>query len=308
MNTKWVGLLLLAALIFGLLISAAARQSDDDAESRRVVLGFMQARERVKVKASSPIAPARPQQQAAGKPADPKDNKKASSKPLPQPNNRPSQQQPSTGATDEELLGFGLTLFQRNQNGNAQRVDASKAFRSGDQARLLIEPHTEGYLYIFHTENDGAAEMIYPSPFLKGGSNDVQAHKAYETPSRGERQFQWFEFFDPPATERLYIVLSREPLPDAPTGSALKSLCSNVNPRCLWKVPTDRWKQITAAVTAPARVGFSRSFGQEETAEEGEAIARGFGLPPKAPAPSVIYLSQNPKVDFFVRRIDLIHR
>jgi len=299
MNTKRWGLFLFSALVFSFIVSASARQSDDEAESRRVVLGFMQTREKVKSKAPLPNAPTRPQ------PAGPKDNKTASSKPSPQPGHHP----PASVATDdEERLGFGLTLFQRSKQGSAQRADVSKAFQSGDQARLMIEPHTDGFLYIFHTENDGAAEMIFPSPFLRGGANDVQAHRAYETPSRDERQFQWFEFFDPPATERLYIVLSRESLPDVPTGSALNSLCSNANPRCLWKVPAFRWKQIAAAVNAPARVGFSRSFGQEETAEESDAVSRGFGLPPKAPAPSAVYLSQNPKVEFFVRRIDLIHK
>lgn len=255
MRKRQTGWLIVPILCCCLLVSAAVheidQETDDEAESRRVVLGFMKGREK------TPQNPARRQVE-------------------------PRRERPVADEEDEPL-GFGLTIFQRNERGRAQRVPFSTIFHSGDAARLAVEPGADGFLYIFHTENDGPARMIYPSHFLREGLNKVDAHHPYEVPSRSERQFQWFEFFGKPATERLYVVLARKPLPEIPLGKALASLCGKENPRCLWTAPRAKWRQLTEGLQNPARVGTSREFGQEETAEEGEAFARDFGLPPGAP-------------------------
>ena len=62
----------------------------------------------------------------------------------------------STKATPQRI-GLGLTLFTRDTNGLAVRVDPAHEFRKGDRVRLLLETNTAGYLYIFNTTNGGQA-------------------------------------------------------------------------------------------------------------------------------------------------------
>ena len=56
-----------------------------------------------------------------------------------------------------------MTLFTRDSNGLAIRVDPDHVFRKGDRVRVLLETNTDGYLYIFNQTNDGPVVMIYPT-------------------------------------------------------------------------------------------------------------------------------------------------
>ncbi|MGH9855512.1 MAG: DUF4384 domain-containing protein, partial [Blastocatellia bacterium] len=118
-------------------------------------------------------------------------------------------------------IGLGYTLYQRAPSGEVARVRASQPFHEDDQVRFVIEPNTDGYLYIFYTENDGEPEMIFPDHRLSQGENQVKAHVPYEAPSRNARN-DWFIFTEnKPARLRLFIVISRQPLPNVPSGKDL---------------------------------------------------------------------------------------
>lgn len=278
--------LAISLLVFAWLCGVVIGQENAaEAESRRVVLGFMKGR----VQKAQRTEPSKPSSNLP--------------KPFPNPTVKPVNPDP-----DEESFGFGLTIFLRVADAAPRRVAPTTIFRQGDGARLLIEPSAAGFLYIFHTENSGPARLIYPSPFLRDGANAVVAHRPYEIPSRHESQFPWFEFFGQPATERLYIVLARQPLPDVPRGQALAALCAKENPRCLWPVPHGLWQRLVEGLAQPAHTGHSREFGLAETAEEQDALARDFGLPLAAPAPTLVYLSKRKDLEFFLRRVDLIHK
>src|ERR1041384_4824168 len=54
-------------------------------------------------------------------------------------------------------IGLGVTLFMRDTNGLAVRVDPDHVFRKGDRVRVLLETNSDGYLYIFNTTDDGPA-------------------------------------------------------------------------------------------------------------------------------------------------------
>jgi hypothetical protein len=79
-------------------------------------------------------------------------------------------------------IGIGYTLYMRDPEGNAIRVDPTREFRAGDRIRLSIESNTDGYLYIFHTENNGEPQMLYPDTRLEQGDNRIEAHVPYEIP------------------------------------------------------------------------------------------------------------------------------
>ena len=100
-------------------------------------------------------------------------------------------------------IGLGYTLYMRDSGGNAVRVDPAQEFHAGDRIRLSLETNTDGYLYIFHTENDNNPEMLYPDVHLEKGSNRVEAHVPYEIPWNEPGVENWFKFDANPANERL---------------------------------------------------------------------------------------------------------
>src|SRR5439155_26499072 len=161
-------------------------------------------------------------------------------------------------------IGLGYTLFMRNEFGKAVRADPSREFHNGDRVRVSLEPTVDGYLYIFHTENNGVPEMIYPDPRLDSGENIIDAHVPIEVPSSDEadERLQWFAFYGNGGVERLYIVVTRDPLPSVPIGENLVSYCATDKDRCPWHPSADVWARIQLGVRADIKVVNSSQFGQ----------------------------------------------
>lgn len=209
------------------------------------------------------------------------------------------------------LIGLGYTLYMRdNATGDALRVDPSREFHAGDRVRLALETNTDGYLYVFHTENNGDAEMIFPDARLRNGDNSVRAHVPYEVPSSSESSeaLRWFVFDQKPSNERLYIVVTRKPLPLVPAGSALISYCRADASRCPWKPDAAVWQSVIQSVMAPVRTVKASTYGAAETAAERDATVRGLGLDQNAPPPSVIRMSASSSMGLLVTSLDLVHK
>jgi len=207
-------------------------------------------------------------------------------------------------------LGIGYTLYQKDASDKPVRALLSQEFREGDAVRLVIEANTDGYLYVFHSENDGASRMIYPDVRLNGGDNRIRAHVPCEVPSRKEadRRFRWYYFDEKPTTERLYIAVTRKPLPGVLTREALVAHC-RANPQgCPWRPASATWNMLVAHAKEPTLVSLDRTSGQALTEVEGDAVERGLGLPADAPAPSVVKISASPKAGMLFTIVDLIHK
>jgi len=203
-------------------------------------------------------------------------------------------------------IGIGYTLYMRDSMGNAMRVDPTQEFHEGDRIRLSLETNTDGYLYIFHTENGGVPQLLYPDVRLSKGDNKIEAHVPYEIPWNEPGVENWFKFDANPANERLYVVLSRQPLPGVPVGSALVSYCDTN--RCPWQPPTGIWAQVNANASAKVRVSKSKTYGQKQSQLEQVATTRGIGLDQSAPEPSVIRMSASSDAPVLVTAVELIHR
>jgi hypothetical protein len=227
------------------------------------------------------------------------------------PGKRPSAGK--TGAAQKATwapLGLGYTLYQKDASGHPVRVDAAREFRAGDEVRLVIEANTDGYLYVFTAENGRDLQMIFPDWRLNGGDNRIAAHVPYEVPSSQEAdpRFQWFYFNQQAATEHLYVILSREPLPAVLAGNRLVAHC-RANPRhCPWRPSETAWRQLAARADTLARMSQSRAAGQAQTPDEAAAISRGLGLPPGAPAPSMVKMNVSAKAGLIMVRMELIHK
>ncbi|MDT5060259.1 MAG: hypothetical protein QOH63_718 [Acidobacteriota bacterium] len=203
-------------------------------------------------------------------------------------------------------LGLGYTLYKRDSMGNAVRVDPTQEFYAGDRIRLSLETNTDGYLYIFHTENNGEPEMLYPDARLGKGNNKIEAHVPYEIPWNEPGVENWFKFDANPANERLYIVVTRQPLPGVPVSSALVDYCGQN--RCPWQPPVGVWAQVRASGQAKVGVVKSAKYGQKQSQLEREATTRGLGLDQSAPEPSIIRMNASSNTAILVTAVDLIHK
>ncbi|GAC1446490.1 MAG: hypothetical protein NVSMB56_05670 [Pyrinomonadaceae bacterium] len=223
--------------------------------------------------------------------------------------NKNGRKSPSTASNSTDPLGLGYTLYMRDTNGDALRIDPAREFKTGDSIRIALESNIDGYLYIFHTENDGAAELLYPDAQLNDGDNFVGAHVPIEVPSNMsvDERLRWFQFDGNPAIEKLYIVLTREPIKGVPTKQALVKLCSGKK-TCTWKVTPAVWEKIKTEATAPVKVSKAKDEGQKQTGGEKEKTTRGLGLAADDPEPTVVRMSASSTTNVLVTAIDLVHK
>src|SRR5215510_14094180 len=211
-----LGLVCLCAVAIG--IAAPAFQDGDDVRG-----AFMTSRPKDKP-ANTGGTTAKPNRRRPknnpNKPPDKSSGKTGPSKPSPSPSG-------SSTPVNARRLGLGVTLFMRDSNGLAVRVDPDHVFRKGDRVRVLLETNTDGYLYIFNTTNDGPATMIYPDADLYEAGNYLQAHVPFEIPTStaAEERLRWFAFDDVAGTEHLFFVFTREPLNGIPLEDDLITFC-----------------------------------------------------------------------------------
>jgi hypothetical protein len=207
-------------------------------------------------------------------------------------------------------IGLGYTLFMRDPNGRSIRVEPGHEFHNGDRVRISLEPSIDGYLYVFHTEGDGPAEMIYPDPRLDGGENWIEAHVPIEVPSSQEsdERLRWFTFYGAASTEHLYVVVTRQPLPLVPTGDDLVNFCSANKDKCPWRPAVEVWVRVQDANKAEVKVVTTSTFGQSQTEKEQVATTRGLGLDQSAPQPAVIRMNVATNAAVLVTVLDLVHK
>ncbi|MEW5979671.1 MAG: DUF4384 domain-containing protein [Acidobacteriota bacterium] len=89
-------------------------------------------------------------------------------------------------------------------------VDPESVFRSGDRIRLNVQANDTGFLYIVLRGSSGRWSPLFPSKEILNGNNRVERGNQYEIPLGSV----WFAFDEQPGTEKLFIVLSRQPEPD----------------------------------------------------------------------------------------------
>jgi hypothetical protein len=207
-----------------------------------------------------------------------------------------------------QAIGLGYTLFMRDSDGRNVRVEPGHEFHNGDRVRISLEPNVDGYLYVFHTEGNGDPEMIYPDSRLDAGENWIEAHVPMEVPSseRPDERYHWFVFDNDPAIERLYVVVTREPLPAVPTGADLVKFCATN--KCPWRPLAEVWARLQDATKSEVKVVTSKTFGQSQTDSEKTATTRGLGLDKTAPQPTVIRMNAAPNASLLVTMMELVHK
>lgn len=206
-------------------------------------------------------------------------------------------------------IGLGMTLFTRDSNGLAVRVDPEHVFRKGDRVRVLLETNTDGYLYIFNKTNDGPVIMIYPDKDLDEAGNYIKAHIPWEIPSGAsdEERLRWLVFDENPGNERLFFVLTCEPLKNVPIEDELISFCNTASGNCPWRPSTEVWELISKEMQQPLTMDKNGKYGRAQTAPEQQAATRGLGLAKDDPEPSMIMMASS-KSGMLVATLDLVHK
>lgn len=220
----------------------------------------------------------------------------------------PSSSEPSK-PVNARRLGLGVTLFMRDSNGLAVRVDPDHVFQKGDRVRVLLETNADGYLYIFNTTDDGPATMIYPHADLDEAGNYLQAHVPFEIPTSlaAEERLRWFAFDEVAGTEHLFFVFTREPLSGLPIEDELIALCRDSKESCPVKPNAEVWAVVQKELQQPLKTDKTKQNGQTETASEQRATTRGLGLAKDDPQPSLVMMASSPRPTL-VATLDLIHK
>ncbi len=292
-------------LLLGSFVLPAPAQQDEE----NVRGAFLTSRPKEKpAKSSSAAKPVR------RRPKTVSTSSPGSKKPDSMPANPTSSSTPGKSGKEPKVLaqrlGLGLTLFARDTNGLAVRVDPSHEFRNGDNVRILLETNADGYLYIFNTTDGGEPSMIYPGAEIDDAGNYIQSHVPFEIPSSTAEQerLRWFRFDEVAGNERLYFVFTREPLPNVPIEDDLIAYCRERKSPCAWKPDTDTWAQVQQALNAPLKTNKSQTYGKKQTASEHVASSRGIGLSQKDPEPSLIMMAVSTGSQSLVTSLDLIHK
>lgn len=231
-------------------------------------------------------------------------------KPLKKPNVSQKKDVKNTGI-NKTALGLGYSLYLKGKNDEAIRVNPSREFQAGEAIRIVVEPNADGYLYVFHTENDGQATMVFPDARLKGGDNTVKAHVPYEVPSSDnpESYLQWFVFDEKSATEKLYLVFSKVPIDKIPNSEKLVSYCQNNKGACPWKPSDALWQELK--LSKESALKSSKSAGDQgeiQSTTEKRSIKETAPLGKESSAPTVVYMQRSINSDRLVTPVSLVHK
>jgi hypothetical protein len=215
---------------------------------------------------------------------------------------------PNAGSRPAGPIGIGYTVFIKGENGKPARVNPTREFQNGDKLRFVIESNTDGYLYIFHQENDGPPKMLFPDARLKWGDNRIEAHAQYEARSSQEPGDWWFNFVGPAATERFYLVVARTRLPSVWSGERLVNFCQKNPQACPWQPADATWKQLLAQATTKTRESRSQSFGNMPNEIEQKPIRRDVKLQPGDPAPALIKINASRAARIIMAMVEIVHK
>jgi hypothetical protein len=106
-------------------------------------------------------------------------------------------------------LALRYSILKRNESDEYLEVDPETVFRAGDRIRVSVQANDSAYLYIVQKGSSNSWDLLFPNEDTEHGSNRIERNRQYVIPS-GAR----FTFDDRPGTERLFIVVSRQPQED----------------------------------------------------------------------------------------------
>lgn len=208
-------------------------------------------------------------------------------------------------------LALGYTILMKDDTGRLYVADAAREFKTGDRFAVALETNADGYLYLFSAENGKSPELLFPNAQIDGGANAVQAHARATFPTGASAEVEYFiDVTDPPATEHLFIVFSRSPLADVPSGAALVKFCGKNLEDCAWQPTAAQWTRILAGAKG-GRVTEAKNMQLAQMtvpAVMPGTLQRGLKVKKDDPKPAIVRVNDSPDADLLVTEIVLTHK
>jgi Domain of unknown function (DUF4384) len=203
-------------------------------------------------------------------------------------------------------IGLGYTVFMKDSAGGLLAADPTQEYRQGDRIVIALEPNTEGYIYIFDAENDGNPSMLFPNAQLDKGANVAHEHVRETYPADVNYAY---EFDNHPSVEHLYVIVSRRPLEDVPTGDALAEACRKCD-EYGWKPTAAQWQRIKAGVVDKrvVEVKNTQLAQLQKQPLPASSLQRGIKIKKDDPAPAVVRVNDSSAADTLVTVIKLVHK
>jgi hypothetical protein len=205
-------------------------------------------------------------------------------------NEKPAAQSDRERVSSPSCLGLGYSIYRADGDDRAVRASTTSRFRLGDRIRFVLESNSNAFLYVFESSADGNV-MIFPDAALANGANRVSAHTLFEIPSHraSNPRLRWFDLTGTPGTQRLYFVVSREPLAGVPHGAALAKAQRSTS-GAPWTPPEHVWRRVTSAAGSAASPDLIADAGEPQAKAEVESASRALRLARSDPEPSSITL------------------
>jgi hypothetical protein len=109
-----------------------------------------------------------------------------------------------------EQIGLRYSLLLRNSDKSFAETPVSTVFHSGDHLRLSVMANQPGYLYVIQQGSTGNWSPIFPDAGSAKDINKVEQGQVYQVPNGKDA----FSFDQNPGQEKLFIMLSRQPIQD----------------------------------------------------------------------------------------------
>ena len=208
-------------------------------------------------------------------------------------------------------LALGYTILMKDDTVRLFVADPAREFKTGDRFAVALETNADGYLYFFSAENGRNPELLFPNVQIEGGNNAVQAHVRATFPTGANADVEYFiDVTDPPATEHLFIVFSRQPLADVPAGQALVKFCGKNVEDCAWKPTAAQWARILDG-TKGGRVTEAKSMQLAQATVPTAlpiTLQRGLKVKKDDPKPAIVRINDSPDADLLITEIVLKHK
>ncbi|MGA9993903.1 MAG: protein kinase [Pyrinomonadaceae bacterium] len=119
-------------------------------------------------------------------------------------------------ASAPQALAYSLTVqkvFDGRPMGAPEEYTGSELFGNGWKFKFNVTPTEDGYFYLLNAapQPDGSTEwnVLFPTPKNNNGQAKIDGQQ--------KRTFGWYVFDDKPGQERLWLIWSRQPIPDLET-------------------------------------------------------------------------------------------
>ncbi|MGQ9917887.1 MAG: DUF4384 domain-containing protein [Bryobacteraceae bacterium] len=126
-------------------------------------------------------------------------------------------------------------IVERNDRGEARRVDPGQVFLIGDLVRFSFRASFNGYLYVMNHASSGSFVLLFPKEET-GTMNRIEAGREYLVPMT---ENGWFRLEGPPGYEVVYWLVSPVRLSDGRSALTVPRLPApaphlnpSITPRC----------------------------------------------------------------------------